>query len=445
MKSAVERLRRLGMSARAATDKGPLFTRANRVLDSSGAAARRWSIWVPGRIEVMGKHTDYAGGRSLLCALERGFCVRVAPRRDPTIRVTDAARDLQFETTLGAPTRTAPGAWERYVEVVATRLGRNFPSLRRGADIAFASDLPPAAGMSSSSALVTATFMALSKANNLRSSAEFRSVISSREELAAYLGAVENGLSFGSLAGEAGVGTHGGSEDHTSMLCSETGRLGRYWFSPVRREAGYQLPDGYTFALGACGVDAAKTGAALGSYNGAALAVHKLLESWNQETSRHDATLALAAMSSTTATDQLRGLANGLRSEDGSPTYVRGRLEQFLAETFVLIPAACDALLRSALGELGIVVDRSQRLAEDMLGNQVPQTVRLQQLARELGAVAASAFGAGFGGSVWALIPSRKAAVFLAQWEARYAEVFPELRARAQFFVSPAGPSAYQW
>ncbi len=30
-------------------------------------------LWVPGRIEVLGKHTDYCGGQSLLAAAERGF------------------------------------------------------------------------------------------------------------------------------------------------------------------------------------------------------------------------------------------------------------------------------------------------------------------------------------------------------------------------------------
>jgi len=39
------------------------------------------------------------------------------------------------------------------------------------------------------------------------------------------------------------------------------------------------------------------------------------------------------------------------------------------------------------------------------LGNQIPQTIFLAKTARQLGAVAASAFGAGFGGSVWALVP----------------------------------------
>ena len=42
------------------------------------AAAR--SYRVPGRIEFLGKHTDYAGGRSLVCATERGITLHVTPR-----------------------------------------------------------------------------------------------------------------------------------------------------------------------------------------------------------------------------------------------------------------------------------------------------------------------------------------------------------------------------
>ena len=36
--------------------------------------------WVPGRLEVLGKHTDYAGGRTLICAVPRGFAVAARPR-----------------------------------------------------------------------------------------------------------------------------------------------------------------------------------------------------------------------------------------------------------------------------------------------------------------------------------------------------------------------------
>ena len=41
------------------------------------------SFFVPGRIEVLGKHTDYAGGRSLLCAAEQGFCLVAAAQERP--------------------------------------------------------------------------------------------------------------------------------------------------------------------------------------------------------------------------------------------------------------------------------------------------------------------------------------------------------------------------
>src|SRR5947208_2182862 len=46
---------------------------------------------VPGRIEVLGKHTDYAGGRSLLIASDQGFCVLASRRDDNRVRVISAA------------------------------------------------------------------------------------------------------------------------------------------------------------------------------------------------------------------------------------------------------------------------------------------------------------------------------------------------------------------
>ena len=49
-------------------------------------------FFVPGRIEVLGKHTDYAGGRSLLSAVERGFVAVARHRTDTVVRVIDAVR-----------------------------------------------------------------------------------------------------------------------------------------------------------------------------------------------------------------------------------------------------------------------------------------------------------------------------------------------------------------
>ena len=51
---------------------------------------------MPGRIEVLGKHTDYGGGRSLICAAERGFHVVSAPRSDRRLAITDVGRGTRW-------------------------------------------------------------------------------------------------------------------------------------------------------------------------------------------------------------------------------------------------------------------------------------------------------------------------------------------------------------
>ena len=435
---------RLGMSALEAERKAAALVRCDRALAELGASGTRWSAWVPGRVELFGKHTDYAGGRSLLCAVERGFVVRAAPRRDHVVRAVDTSSGEQCVTSLD-PGADAVTGWPHYVATVARRLARNFPHANRGVDLAFHSDLPVAAGMSSSSALMIAVFISLAKSNDLRSSEEFRREISSREELAAYLGCIENGQSFRSFEGDAGVGTFGGSQDHVAIMSSEAGRIVQYAFSPLRREAAYALPSTHTLAIASSGVVAEKTAGAREAYNRAARMVSHLLAEWNRTMGREDATLADAARLDATAPARLRLLAaNSAAAEFDGASLVR-RLDQFLLESFELVPAAAAALSTGALPALGPLSDRSQQAAEDSLGNQVPQTIALARSARELGATAASAFGAGFGGSVWALVETGGAEAFAEKWKGKHAAEFPASSQLAEFFVSAAGPGAHQW
>ena len=72
---------------------------------------------------------------------------------------------------------------------------------------------------------------------------------------------------------------------------------------------------------------------------------------------------------------------------------------------------------------------------------QIADTSPLPRMARRLGADAASAFGAGFGGSVWALVPERDAERFCTAWRSAYEGEFPMLASRASFFRSHAGPA----
>jgi galactokinase len=127
---------------------------------------------------------------------------------------------------------------------------------------------------------------------------------------------------------------------------------------------------------------------------------------------------------------------------EGVTPDVMERREQFREETEVIVPGAGDAIRDRDWARLGTLVDRSQALAESVLRNQVPETVHLARAARTHGAVAASAFGAGFGGAVWAMIPRAEADRFLSAWRADYERAFPARRSRAKWSITrPAGPA----
>ena len=410
-----------------------LLERARAALGGRGRDARTW--WVPGRLEFLGKHTDYCGGPSLVCAVDRGFAVASAPRSDARVRVVDALSGERAEAELGPGIDVRQAHWSSYPFTVCRRVARNFPEARRGMDLAFASNLPPAAGLSSSSALIVATFLALSDANDLAERAEYRSAIRSTEDLAGYLGAVENGSSFGPFMGDSGVGTQGGSQDHTAILCAQEGALVQYAFAPIRFEGAVTLPDELRFVVAASGVAAEKTGSALALYNQAAAAAAAALEAWRAATGSMAPTLAAALADTPNGLEHFRGV---LRGRDD----LLRRVEQFDREA-LLVRAAGDAITRGDLERLGRLVDESQAGAKQLLGNQVPETIALARDARELGAAAASAFGAGFGGSVYALVRTTEAQDFQRLWAERYAALFPVRREHATFFVTGAGAPAH--
>jgi galactokinase len=91
-----------------------------------------------------------------------------------------------------------------------------------------------------------------------------------------------------------------------------------------------------------------------------------------------------------------------------------------------------------ALGELALA---SQLEAESLLGNQIPETVALAHLARETGAFASSSFGAGFGGSVWALTATHDAEAFAEEWVRAYQRRMPAV-GPIQWFIARPGPPA---
>jgi galactokinase len=370
-------------------DKTRIFETLGRQIGGRRAVAR---LFVPGRVEFLGKHTDYAGGRSLLCTVDRGFHLVVAPRADEVVRMVDPIDGATAEFPLDAGAMPNVGHWSNYPATVARRVARNFPGDLRGADVAFHSTLPRAAGLSSSSAFVVATFMALDAVNDLSSRDAYRASIRSTEDLAGYLGTVENGQSFGALTGDAGVGTFGGSQDHTAILCGRAGMLRQYAFRPVRHERDVPFPPDHVLVIGVSGVVAEKTGPALKAYNDVSLRARAIEAVWRRATGE---STSLGDVVGAENTGRLRELLEHVTDGPYSLRQLSDRFDQFVAEVAEIIPGVADALANGRVADVGPLIDRSQANAERLLGNQIPETTFLARSARELGAVASSAFGAG--------------------------------------------------
>ena len=452
-----------GMSATASRQKVPMFSRSAQALIQAGKASDTPAIawFVPGRIEWFGKHTDYAGGRSLTAAVERGFCAVATARDDKDLLIFEVAGERSVQFPISPDLTPTPGHWSNYPMTVARRVAKNFsgPHLGgqgngengslRGASVAFMSDLPLASGMSSSSALVITLLLLLRDVNHWEDHPTYRESIHSKLDLASYAATIENGQSFACLAGDQGVGTFGGSEDHTAILHSVPGEFGQYSYSPVRKERSIALPQGYVLAIASSGVVAEKTGSAMAKYNLASLSAAAVARVWRDATGRDDPHMASIVASTGSTGDcaqtlaSIRGLIHQHPHPDFSPEFLTTRWDHFFAESEQIIPSIPDQLGSSELVSLGKLAERSQRLAATHLGNQVPETIFLAQTALKEGAVAASAFGAGFGGSVWALIDQNHVTGFMDAWEAGYQTAHPAPARTASFFATGAGPSAF--
>jgi galactokinase len=408
---------------------------ASRIGDR--ALAREW--WVPGRIEILGKHVDYVGGRSLLAGIDRGFHVLARPRNDNRIQIVDARSGQAWVGELSADSVPTPGRWTNYAVSVIRRIARDFPEASVGMDAVVSSSLPSAAGLSSSSALVISVFKPLATFNRLEQSNRWNGD-DNGSSLAGYLGAVENGRAYGPFLADLGVGTHGGSQDHTAIIGCRSGVISQYRFLPVGLEREIEFPADWTFAIGSSGVSAAKTGDVRDRYNRLSQDASALLTAWNASRDKDASSLLDVLASSSDAEVRLAAILGPHPHGDA----LIARLRQFREECMEIVPAVGSAIASGDSGAIGALVDRSHRLADRVLMNQIPETNYLASEARRLGAHGASAFGAGFGGSVWALIPLQEADAWLSEWKSSYLARFPITAERADFFLSRPGPGAHE-
>jgi len=121
----------------------------------------------PGRVNLIGEHTDYNDGFVLPAAIDMYTWVAIAPRSDAVLHVFSASLNQSAEINLRQENPLAKKHWSDYVHGVALALQKSGVTLR-GANVVIHSDVPSGSGLSSSAALEVALGNAL-LANSNRS------------------------------------------------------------------------------------------------------------------------------------------------------------------------------------------------------------------------------------------------------------------------------------
>lgn len=404
--------------------------------------------FVPGRIEVFGRHTDYAGGRTIVCAIDRGFLFAAAAASGSRVRLREDSQEFgEVEFDLDPALAPTVGQWANYPMSMARRLVRNFPGQLRGVDIAFSSTMPVGSGMSGSSALMMMAFTAIASVSRLHESPVFRENIRDPVDLSVYLACAENGQSFRALEGDAGVGTFGGSEDHAAILNGKPGRLSLFEFSPPRLMAEMPWPGNWRMVVAFSGVRAEKTREALEKYNMASRRVRDSVRRFNALAGTRLATLreVVDHEPKPGGASWLEELERAPTGADGAAPALADRVTQFILEDRTHIPAALAALKAVNLHAFGRLVTDSHAASKKYLWNIVPEIDYLQETACALGAAGASGFGAGFGGSIFAVTTGDRAEALLREWRAKYAARYPGRAGEAAFFIAEPGPGIEVW
>jgi galactokinase len=133
----------------------------------------------PGRVNLIGEHTDYSEGLVLPCAIDRATWVAAARRGDGRVRVVSEGFAEPAEFAADAPARR--GDWVDYVQGPFFALGERGLA-PPGVDLAIASDVPRGAGLSSSAALAVAVACALGEAAGFALSARDVAEVAHRGE-----------------------------------------------------------------------------------------------------------------------------------------------------------------------------------------------------------------------------------------------------------------------
>jgi galactokinase len=330
----------------------------------------------PGRVNLIGEHTDYNDGLSLPFAIEQG--VRVAARSREGTDVLARALDRDEEESLplpvqppgGAPAGTSAavelrrqptGDWRDFVRGTVGELAAAGFELR-GTELEISGDVPQGGGLSSSAAIEVALTLALLGVAGIPEPSD-------RVELARLCSRVENDW----------VGAHTGLLDQLASLFGERDHALRIDFRtleirpvPLRLE-GWNLvtvPSGEQHSLADSGYNERR-----------------------DECERARAILGLESLRDSRLDDL-----------DRLPDPLDRRVRHVIEEN-ARVEAAVDALERADLAEVGRLLNASHASLRDLYDSSTDAVERTVTRLLDGGAAGARMMGGGFGGHVLALLP----------------------------------------
>ena len=329
---------------------------SNTCLEHPSGEGASVQAFAPGRVNLIGEHTDYNDGLCLPFAVKRGVTVTAKPA--PGGAIEAHARDLGESDSfqLGVESRAAEG-WRLLVRGAAAELREEGIELRP-CRLTIEADLPRGAGLSSSAALTVALCLALCEVAGTRAP--------DRIPLARLCSRVENDWS----------GAQTGLLDQLASLCGERGHVVRI---DMRGPGIHAVPlelEGHVLVV----LDSGAT--------------HDLASGSGYNERREECREACRAL----GIDSLRDAT----SAEGLPEPLDRRVRHVISEN-ARVDRAVAALERGDLAELGALLDASHASLRDDYEVSVPEVERAVDVCKRAGALGARIMGGGFGGSVLAL------------------------------------------
>ncbi|MBV9761122.1 MAG: hypothetical protein JO340_11205 [Acidobacteriaceae bacterium] len=369
----------------------PLADRALRLLhELSGSSAAPSLFSVPGRVNLIGEHIDYHNLPVLPMAIQRRIWIAFTPQPEMRVRAVSAGAYEPREFVLAKDLEPSPsGDWVNYAKAAAQAVSSRW-RITRGIDAAIAADLPAAAGLASSSALLAAFTLALLEANRIAATeAELLDILPEGEQF---------------------VGTRGGGMDHAAVLGARAGSALLVRFAPFQL-CPIPVPPDWCFLAAHSMTTAEKSGAVRAEYNARRLAGARALSALGFDC--YSSALAQHSAS------QLEALARRAAAEERlTPEESRAFLH--VTSEGARVEQALDALRTADAPAFGHLLIASHASLRDQLRVSSPALDELVDTALAAGALGARLTGAGFGGCAIILCRASDCSHVQQQLTARY-------------------------